>query len=412
MIHIESLSKTFKLYRKPADRLKEIILRRSFHLTHRALNNISFRVEDGETVGIIGQNGAGKSTLLKILTGVILPDSGRIHASGRITGLLELGTGFNMEQSGVANIYANGLLLGMHREEIDARREAIIDFTELGPFIDEPIKTYSSGMVMRLAFAIAIHAEPRCFLVDEALAVGDAYFQQKCMNRIKTFREQGGSILFISHDMNAVKMLCDRAMLMDRGELVEQGEPEYVVNTYNYLIAKRSDQENRLTLIDRSSHHYGTLAVEICAVTVKGEQSCADVVSAGENVTITLTIKAHQDLNNVTVGILIRDKYGQDIFGINSYHLGHRIDLQKEQKIIVVYQCAMNIGPGKYTITSALHSGATHVETCYHWCDNITSFEVAGSRDSVFTGICKLYPTITTAVSDSSDARYHLSQYN
>ena len=171
MIRVSALSKTFRLYRKASDRLREILWRRPFHTEHRALENISFTVEDGETLGIIGQNGAGKSTLLKVLTGVLLPDAGQVEINGRITGLLELGTGFNMEMSGLDNIYGNGLLLGMSRTEIDARRDAIAGFSELGRFIHEPIKTYSSGMVMRLAFSIAIHAEPKCFVVDEALSV-------------------------------------------------------------------------------------------------------------------------------------------------------------------------------------------------------------------------------------------------
>jgi lipopolysaccharide transport system ATP-binding protein len=195
MIKVEGISKKFKLYHSPADRLKEIIFRKQYHKDFVALEDISFEIGSGETFGIIGQNGAGKSTLLKILSGIVIPDSGTIHVDGKVTGLLELGTGFNFEMTGLENIYMNGTLIGMSKEEIGRKRQDIIDFSELGDFINEPIKKYSSGMTMRLAFSIAIHADPTCFLVDEALSVGDAYFQQKCIRKIQEFRAGGGSIV-------------------------------------------------------------------------------------------------------------------------------------------------------------------------------------------------------------------------
>jgi ABC-type polysaccharide/polyol phosphate transport system ATPase subunit len=213
MINVEGISKQFKLYRSPADRLREIVYRKKYHKDFVALDNISFEVKNGETLGIIGQNGAGKSTLLKILSGIVIPDQGTITVDGKVTGLLELGTGFNAEMTGLENIYMNGTLIGMTKDELDRKKQTIIDFSELGEFINEPIKTYSSGMTMRLAFSIAIHADPTCFLVDEALSVGDAYFQQKCMRKIQEFRAAGGSIVFVSHDMNAVKILCDAVIV-------------------------------------------------------------------------------------------------------------------------------------------------------------------------------------------------------
>ena len=221
MISVSNISKTFKLYKSPADRLKEIVLRRSFHRVFHALKDVSFEIQEGETLGIVGQNGAGKSTVLKLLTGILIPDTGNIHISGKITGLLELGTGFNAEFSGLDNIFLNGTYLGLSRQEIKSKLDNIIGFAELNEFIHEPIKTYSSGMVMRLAFSVAIHADPKAFVVDEALSVGDAYFQQKCMQKIKEFKNNGGSIVFVSHDMNAVKVLCDQAILLDEGHVVE-----------------------------------------------------------------------------------------------------------------------------------------------------------------------------------------------
>jgi len=398
MIIVKSLYKTFKLYKSPSERLKEIIFRKQYYREYQALKNISFQVNNGETLGIIGPNGAGKSTLLKILTGILLPDKGEIHIDGKITGLLELGTGFNAEMTGLQNIYMNGTLLGMSREEIDAKKEAIIAFSELGDFINEPLKTYSSGMVMRLAFSIAIHAEPKCFVVDEALAVGDAHFQQKCINKIKEFRQKGGSIIFVSHDMNAVKMLCDKAILLHQGEIIEEGDPEKVVNSYNFLIAKLNDTKNVMELKNPEKHSYGTFEAEIVEVTIKGQLSGSDVLSAGEQAVISVKVHAHKDIDNATVGILIRDKFGQDIFGTNTFHLKYPLFLKANQSYIINFKMPMNIGPGKYTITAAIHTEDTHVHRCFHWEDCACSFEVAGILGNFFSGIARLEPEVSAEI--------------
>jgi lipopolysaccharide transport system ATP-binding protein len=399
MITVDSISKKFKLYRSPADRLKEIVTRKKYHTDFQALNNVSFAVADGETLGIVGQNGAGKSTLLKILTGILLPDSGTISIDGKITGLLELGTGFNAEMTGIENIYMNGILLGMSRENIDRKKDAIVDFTELGEFIYEQLKTYSSGMVMRLAFSIAIHADPRCFVVDEALSVGDAHFQQKCMNRIKDFRKSGGSIIFVSHDLNAIKMLCDKAVLLNHGIVVEEGSPEFVVNKYNFVVSKQNDKENLMLVSPSEKSSYGTFKAKITHVRVIGEKSHADVISSGEHAMISVEIQPTEDIPDVTVGIMIRDKYGQDIFGTNTYHHKVKIELQRNVVVTCLFVVRMDIGPGKYSVTAALHSQDTHLDDCFHWADNIASFEIAGNVNEQFLGLCKLYPEITLSTS-------------
>jgi homopolymeric O-antigen transport system ATP-binding protein len=401
VIQAVSLSKTFKLYRSPADRLKEIVTRKKHHVDFHALNDISFTVEDGATLGIVGQNGAGKSTLLKILTGILMPDSGEIVINGKITGLLELGTGFNYEMTGIENLYMNGILLGMSREEIDQKRQAIVEFSELGNFVYEQLKTYSSGMTMRLAFSIAIHADPKCFVVDEALSVGDAHFQQKCMNRIREFRQAGGSIIFVSHDMNAIKVLCDKAILLNRGTVVEEGHPEDIVNHYNFLISKMNDSDEKMKLVtDNERQSYGTFEAKIMRATIKGERSGSNVIGSGEYAVITLEIESVQDLPAVTAGIMIRDKYGQDIYGTNTYH--HEIDiaLQRGRIVSCSFRLRLDIGPGKYTLTTALHPRDSHVDECYHWADSILSFEVAGNAGGSFVGMCKLYPDIKVSVRD------------
>jgi lipopolysaccharide transport system ATP-binding protein len=397
MICVENLHKTFKLYHSPSDRLKEALFRRRYHREFQALKGVSFQVAPGETLGIVGQNGAGKSTLLKILTGILFPDSGSIHIEGKITGLLELGTGFNAEFTGLQNIYLNASLLGLSNKEIDGKLDRIVQFSELGEFINEPLRTYSSGMGMRLAFSIAIHADPQAFVVDEALSVGDAYFQQKCMKKIKEFKAQGGSIVFVSHEMGAVKVLCDKALLLENGTVIEQGDPNEVINHYNFLLAKKSQGEeikchNTLT----NGQSYGNLKVEIIAVTMfNAHHQESEVFIAGESCTIKIDLKAKDALSGVTVGVLIRDKYGQDIFGTNTHHLKVPIDLAGGCRSVVTYSIPeLNIGPGKYTLTVAVHRDESHLSECYQWVDVIQSFEVVGSTDFTFIGLSRLKPSV------------------
>ncbi|MFC2992543.1 ABC transporter ATP-binding protein [Halomonas tibetensis] len=386
MIHVQDITKHFRFYAKPSDRLREIVTRKPRHHSHKALDGISFQVASGETLGILGRNGAGKSTLLKILTGVLLPDSGDFRIEGRITGLLELGTGFDSNLTGAQNILANGLLLGMTRSEIDARRQAIIDFSELGTFIDEPLRTYSSGMVMRLAFAIGIHADPSCFVIDEALSVGDAHFQQKCMRRIREFRAQGGSIIFVSHDINAVKMLCDKVIVLEGGKAVFTGEPEAGANHYNRLLAEETDLDGRAV----QQANYGSGELTVIACSLAGQESGGTILTSGERAELLIDLEAHEDLDDITLGLMIRDRFGQDIFGTNTYYLGQPLAMCANQRRRCRMEIDMWLAPGKYTLTLALHEGSDHTRRCYQWCDNLVRFDIAGIRGPTFGGICRL----------------------
>jgi lipopolysaccharide transport system ATP-binding protein len=393
MIQVENLNKTFKLYHSPAYRLKEILFRREYHQRFEALKNVSFCVAHGQTLGIVGQNGAGKSTLLKILTGVMLPDSGTVLLGGKITGLLELGTGFQFDLTGLQNIYFNGALLGMSSNEIGKKLDQIIDFCELGDFINEPLQTYSSGMVMRLAFAIAIHAEPKAFVVDEALSVGDAYFQQKCLKTIEDFRNQGGAIVFVSHDLNAVKVLCNQAILLDQGKIMEEGDPEKVINTYNFLLAKKvKGKEISLKHTSDKGMDYGNQRITITHVKLCNSQGKeAEVLVCGEKVIIEIGLQAHEKVDGITIGILLRDKFGQDIFGTNTYHLNNPLSLDVGKSCLLRYILhELNIGPGKYTLTVAAHKHATHFQECYQWSDLVRIFEVVADHDYHFIGISRL----------------------
>jgi ABC-type polysaccharide/polyol phosphate transport system ATPase subunit len=367
MITVTSLSKQFKLYRSPADRLKEIVTGKKYHTDFQALNNVSFTVADGETLGIVGQNGAGKSTLLKILTGILLPDRGNITIDGKITGLLELGTGFNVEMTGIENIYMNGTLLGMSREEIDQKKDAIIDFTELGQFIYEQLKTYSSGMVMRLAFAVAIHADPRCFVVDEALSVGDAYFQQKCMRKIIEFKNTGGSIIFVSHDMNAVKTLCDSAVFLEKGMVCESGKPADIADLYLGMILKKTHAGLSEVVINKPMD---TSAADDDSVSFDARQivSTGDVevvsfkitdsmnrrithITSENNIQIEYKIKALKTMENPHYGIAVKNKLGVSIFETNTYCMKIKtflLNINEIVKVTFAFKC--NLSPGDYSI--------------------------------------------------------------
>ena len=366
MIKVEGVTKKFKLYHSPADRLKEIIYRKQFHKDFIALDNISFEIGASQTLGIIGQNGAGKSTLLKILSGIMIPDSGTIQIDGKVTGLLELGTGFNAEMTGLENIYMNGTLIGMSKDEIDRKKQTIIDFSELGEFINEPIKTYSSGMTMRLAFSIAIHADPTCFLVDEALSVGDAYFQQKCMRKIQEFRQNGGSIVFVSHDMNAVKTLCDSAILLDHGRITDSGSPKDVVDTYtnNLLIRlhqgetklhKTSSIEEKSSIEESSTKKEKISTGDVKLLSLKilnaNNQEISSVVS-GDLIKIVFDIASERDLHDPHYGFIIRNNLGLSIYESNTLSLGVKtLPLSKDRTTRVIISWKVPLFPGDYSIS-------------------------------------------------------------
>ena len=392
LVNAYELNKIFKIYEKPIDRLKERLLGGLYHREHNALKDISFELKKGETLGILGRNGAGKSTLLKLLTGVLKPDSGSLMICGKITGLLELGSGFDFNLSGESNIITNGLLIGMSEDEVRRKKDDIIEFSELGEYIKEPVRTYSSGMTMRLAFSIAIHADPNCFVIDEALSVGDAHFQQKCFKRIKDFKENGGSILFVSHDLNAVKMLCNRILVVENGEVVFDGSTEDGVNAYNRIIAGMADEPYSLAY---QKNDYGTGEAVITNATCRGLVSENSTVASGEYLNIALTIVVKEKIEQLSIGMMIRDRFGQDIFGTNSSLLGEELKNILPGTFHAQFSLPLNISPGKYTLTCALHSAENHLNDCYHWLDNILEIEVAGSVLPAFSGVTSL-PTVFT----------------
>ena len=238
VIQVNDLSKIYKLYNKPIDRLKESlgIAKKKNYTEHYALNHVSFQVERGEAVGIIGTNGSGKSTILKIITGVLNQTSGDVKVNGRISALLELGAGFNPEYSGLENVYLNGTMIGFSREEIDAKLQEILDFADIGDFIYQPVKTYSSCMFVRIAFAVAINIEPEILIVDEALSVGDVFFQAKCYHKFEEFRKKGKTLLLVTHDLGSVAKYCNRVILLNKGNKVAEGQPKEIIDMYKKIL--------------------------------------------------------------------------------------------------------------------------------------------------------------------------------
>ena len=409
MIKVEGISKKFKLYHSPADRLKEIIYRKKYHKDFVALENISFEVRSGETLGIIGQNGAGKSTLLKILSGIVIPEHGTINIEGKVTGLLELGTGFNPEMTGLENIYMNGTLLGMTKNEIYRKKQTIIDYSELGDFISEPLKTYSSGMMMRLGFSIAIHAEPMCFLVDEALSVGDAYFQQKCMRKIKEFRSNGGSIIFVSHDMNAVKILCNTTILLDNGRIIDKGCPKDVIDFYQNIIlkkihrgdipvqvlAKKSENADSKNNSGISTGEVELISFKIC--NEKGE-AISSIESEGI-IKIIYEIKSYRDLREPHYGLIIRNNLGLSIFETNTYCMKIKTDpLSRDRIAKIEWQMKIPLIFGTYTFSVGVANagyGIGSFEELHLLIHDIGFIKVLTKETALtYEGIFNMNPTV------------------
>jgi len=395
VLEVKNITKIYKIYKSNFNRLKEIFIKKTYHKEFISNKNISFDLYEGETLGIIGVNGAGKSTILKIIAGVIEPSSGEVVRHGRVTALLELGTGFNHDMTGYDNIYLNGTLIGMSNQEIDAKIKDIIAFSELSDYIYEPIKSYSSGMSMRLAFSIAIFSEPQILIVDEALSVGDAHFAAKCTRALKQRKEQNMSIIYVSHDLNSLKLLCDRVILLNHGEVTKEGKPEDVINSYNFLISKLNDSDEKMGIKDDEKSSFGTFDVEITKVTITGKNSNSNLISSGESATIQIYIKSNIDIELLNIGILIKDKFGQDIFGTTSKNLGFEYNIQKNKSYKIAFEQDLNIGVGMYYISTALTIGENHLDHCLHWLDFSTDFEIAGIQGNMFTGINKLYPKIS-----------------
>jgi lipopolysaccharide transport system ATP-binding protein len=368
-----------------------------------SLKNINVEIEEGKVHGIIGMNGAGKSTLLKILTGVIHQTSGSFHLKGRVAALLELGTGFHGELTGRQNVYLNGSIMGLTKQEVENKISEIQAFAELGDFFDRPVKIYSSGMYVRLAFSFAVSVEPDVLIIDEALSVGDAYFQQKCLKKIETFKDSGTTILFVSHDLGAVRTLCESVTLLDRGKELFSGSPMQALDLYNDLLSDFHDQkllqEKAVAAKDisaGSSYESGTREIEVTRTVMRNTAGKeGQVFNSGDAVSICVEaeVKSEVQEKDITCGILVRDRLGYDVFGTNTYNLGQALKAERiGQKMKIRFDFDLNIGPGNYVLTVAIHSHKSHVDKNYHWIERALIFKVLPSLDYEFVGVARLTP--------------------
>jgi len=391
-ITVTHLGKAYKQYPTRWARLAEWLdpHKRPRHHLHWVLQDINFTVNSGEAVGIIGINGAGKSTLLKMITGTTQPTTGSVQISGRVAALLELGMGFHPDFTGRQNVYMAGQLLGYSVEEIADLMSRIEAFAEIGDYIDQPVRVYSSGMQMRLAFSVATARRPDVLIVDEALSVGDAYFQHKSFDRIREFRKLGTTLLIVSHDKQAIQSICDHAILLNGGKLAMQDEPEAVMDYYNALLADHQNQIiTQKTLFDGKQRvDSGTLEAEIKSVELLDESGQRlEVVTVGQKVTAIVEVKVNSDIKGLVLGFGVKDQFGQMIFGTNTFHTKQKLSgaYAGEEITFRVDFCA-RLGVGSYSIHCSLVENDTHVEKNYHWIDRAKVFEVVNIDKPHFVG--------------------------
>ena len=361
------------------------------------LKDVSFKIGAGEAIGIIGQNGAGKSTLLKLITGTTQPTAGNIAVRGRVAAILELGMGFNGDLTGRENVIHSAGLMGYSRSQIDRAIPDIEAFAEIGAYFDQPMRTYSSGMQMRVAFSVATAFRPDLLIVDEALSVGDSYFQHKSFDRIRQFRDEGVSIIFVSHSLADVRTLCDRVILMDKGRVLKDGVPDEVVDYYNALIAEK---ENAKLSVDQRREKSGWLMTRsgsgearVASLHLVDAATGAElaVANVGQRVELLLDVAVKHDLPRLVLGYMIRDKQGHIIWGSNTWHTGQIVEAPRAGETIrfrLPFTCTL--GPGSYSVSPALVSSDTHLAGNYEWVDNLLVFEVINVDRAFFIGSSSL----------------------
>lgn len=399
-ITVNNLGKAYKQYPTRWSRLAEWLDPRNKprHHHHWVLQDINFTVQPGEAVGIIGINGAGKSTLLKMLTGTTQPTTGSVHMSGRVAALLELGMGFHADFTGRQNAFMAGQLLGMGSEDIARLMPEIEAFAEIGDYIDQPVRVYSSGMQMRLAFSVATAIRPDILIVDEALSVGDAYFQHKSFERIRQFRAQGTTLLIVSHDKQAIQSICDRAILLNGGQLAMQGEPEAVMDYYNALLAERENHTVRQHVADdgkvQTVSGTGEVTIEdIALLNESGER--LETIGVGALVVLQVKARVNKAVPRLVLGYMIKDRLGQPVYGTNTYHLGRVLEnVQVNANVEYRFKFAANLGPGTYSITVALQGGDTHLGDNFEWRDLALVFGVLNISKNDFVGVAWLPPEL------------------
>lgn len=410
VIQVINVSKMYKLYDRHMDRLKEALglSRKKCYTEHYALNHINFEVNKGETVGIIGTNGSGKSTILKIITGVLNPTEGEIKVNGRISALLELGAGFNMEYTGIENIYLNGTMIGFSKEEIDAKLDDILAFADIGEFVNQPVKTYSSGMFVRLAFAVAINIEPEILIVDEALSVGDVFFQAKCYHKFEEFKEAGKTILFVSHDLSSVSKYCDRVVLLNKGEKLAEGTPKEMIDLYKKLLVNHMDEADT-SETEAVEHEAAPQPIEDTRLwkealsvnpdTVEygnGNASIVDfaILDANGNISgniekdtdfaIKMKVRFATDIQDPIFAFTIKDLRGTEITGTNSMFENKYVQPQHEgDERIITFKQKMSLQGGRYLLSLGCTGYKDGEFQVYHRLYDVCEITVISEHNTV-----------------------------
>ena len=427
-ISVNNVSKMYKLYDNPMDRLKESLglSRKKKYKEHYALNDVSFQVHKGETVGIIGTNGSGKSTILKIITGVLNPTQGQVVVDGRISALLELGAGFNGEYSGIENVYLNGTMIGFSREEIDAKLQDILDFADIGDFVNQPVKTYSSGMFVRLAFAVAINIEPEILIVDEALSVGDVFFQAKCYRKFEEFKEMGKTILFVSHDLSSIGKYCDRVVLLNKGKKLAEGDAKEMVNLYRRVLVNQyeepeeaakeetqdavvepddpvtegeketvkkpgvvrreeGDQMKSKLNLNPEVLEYGSKLAEIEDFAIRDDSGMiTNVIEKGQEFSVDMKIRFQEDISEPIFAFTLKDLKGTEITGTNTMYENTPMKPQKKGDVrYVTFTQKMPLEAGEYMLClgcTGYHQGEF---TVFHRLYDVCNLTVITAKKAV-----------------------------
>ena len=362
------------------------------------LKDVSFDVGAGEVVGLIGQNGAGKSTLLKIISHTLKPSSGRVTSSAKISSILELGMGFHGDLTGRQNAYQSCSLMGYSKEQIDEIIAYIEDFSEIGEYFDYPVRIYSSGMQMRLAFSVVTANRPDILIIDEALSVGDVYFQHKSFDKIKEFKSLGTTLIIVSHDSGAIKSICDRVILLEKGQILKDGEPEAVLDYYNALISKKQDVQ--ISQVALENGKIATISgnkkaciknVEILDAAGKKIQN----LEVGKKIKLKVTVQANENLPSLVLGYQIKNRFSQVVYGTNTYHLKQALkNLNKREEYDFSFEFDANLGVGSFSVTLALHDSDNHLQNNYEWRDNAIIFNVVNFSKPDFVGLAYLEPSL------------------
>lgn len=399
LLSVKNLGKAYRVYASEFQRIG-----RWFGLPtrpseeHWVLKHINFSIEPGEAIGIVGQNGAGKSTLLKMITGTLQPTEGTVTVNGRIAAILELGMGFSPELTGRQNVYHAAGLMGFSADQIHGVIDDIEAFAEIGEYFNEPVRTYSSGMQMRVAFAVATAIRPEILIVDEALSVGDSYFQHKSFDRIREFQQQGTTLLIVSHDRGSIQALCDRAILLESGTVIKDGKPEEVMDFYNAIIAEKENATVSVRQLEDGSIQTRSGSGEATIESVSLHDAAGQMVEyvpVGEPVTLRIKTQINADIPELVVGYLIKDRLGQPVFGTNTHHLDCKLtDLSAGESPEYRFDFSANLGVGSYSVAVALHTADTHLARSYEWLDLAMVFNIVNISKDEFVGLAWMPPSV------------------